>query len=193
MFDVITRICGIVLLCALFLYWFLSSMYSKKEKQKVRPNSFLTSIRKTSNWLSIGLVCIQLAGASVLPISHVYAQDSQIVGLVVMFLGFGICIWARYLLGENWVGGYEYQIKKEQTLISNGIYAYIRHPIYTGLFLLFVGGELVAQSMLWISVLFVIVPLFMQAKREEALLRSHFKRSYDAYMKHTKMFIPFIW
>lgn len=193
MFNTIARICGISFFCIIFLYWYIGSISAQKEKPKAIQKSFWIHLKKTSNWVSLVFVCVQLAGVSVLPIPASYAFAFQVIGFMVMSIGCGICIWARYLLGANWVGGYEYQIKNEQILVTTGIYAYIRHPIYIGVFLLFIGGEMIAQSLLWISVLFMSIPLFLQAKREEVLLGKYFGNTYREYQKRTHMFIPFVW
>ena len=59
--------------------------------------------------------------------------------------------------------------------------------------LAFIGGELIAQSYLVLIGLLLLIGGYWQARKEEAILVSHFGNVYKNYMKHTKLFIPFIW
>src|SRR5271165_6553031 len=52
-------------------------------------------------------------------------------GAVLAVAGILICFWARAILGTNWSG--TVTIKQNHELIRRGPYAFVRHPIYTGL------------------------------------------------------------
>ncbi len=86
------------------------------------------------------------------------------------------------------------QNDRGQRVISTGPYSYVRHPMYTGGFLFYLGTALLLGS--WLGVLFL--PIFIggiavRAVFEERLLREHLK-GYDAYMARVKYrFIPHIW
>ncbi|MBV9727756.1 MAG: isoprenylcysteine carboxylmethyltransferase family protein, partial [Gammaproteobacteria bacterium] len=58
--------------------------------------------------------------------------------LVLVVLGLGFSIWARMHLGRNWSG--TVTVKEGHELIRSGPYAYVRHPIYTGLIVALAGG-----------------------------------------------------
>ena len=77
--------------------------------------------------------------------------------------------------------------------MASGIYRYIRHPIYLGLTLSWIGAEMVVGSYLCVSLFALFLVFYIQGKREENnFLRSSFADEYHAYMKHTKMLIPFV-
>ena len=77
-------------------------------------------------------------------------------------------------------------------LVTTGPYALVRHPLYSGL-LLAVLGSAIGQSALWLLPLIVYGPLFvLSARREEKRLLEQFPESYRAYMKRTKMLVPFV-
>ncbi|HEX8964898.1 MAG TPA: isoprenylcysteine carboxylmethyltransferase family protein [Patescibacteria group bacterium] len=194
MFNIVIRGLSLIIFCTLFGYWFLLSKKAQQEKPKTKKiNLFVFILKSTSNWASLVIICIQIAGWNVFPISSSYAYLAQMIGFVLLIIGFSVSISARSALGANWVHGFEYQIKQKQTLITTGIYKYIRHPIYIGLFLVLIGAELIAQSLLFLSFLVMIFPFYIQAKREEKLLINYFGEAYKSYKRHTKMFIPFIW
>lgn len=83
--------------------------------------------------------------------------------------------------------------EKTTALVTKGIYRYIRHPMYGSLFLL-CWGFFCKQPSLAGSVLAVIASLFLMAtsRVEEKENLSYFGEAYSAYMKRTKMFVPFI-
>ena len=80
----------------------------------------------------------------------------QWAGVAVMVVGLGIACWARVHLGTNWSG--VVTLKEGHELIRTGPYRNIRHPIYTGILIGFlgyaiVGGQvrgLVAMAAVWL-------------------------------------------
>ena len=86
------------------------------------------------------------------------------------------------------------QKEREQTVISTGPYRYVRHPMYTGACLFFLGTALLLGS--WYGVLCtpVFISLFaVRAVLEERLLREELE-GYDAYVVRVKYrFLPHIW
>lgn len=83
--------------------------------------------------------------------------------------------------------------EKTTTLVTSGIYKYIRHPLYSSLFLLTWGIFFKSPSLL-AGILSVISSLFLllTAKADEAECIHFFGEPYADYMKHTKMFVPYI-
>lgn len=117
----------------------------------------------------------------------------QSIGFFLASVGVIISMRARKTLGANWTQSSEYQIKKEQELVTSGVYRYIRHPIYLGIFLSFVGAELIAHSYLAIFFAFLLFfTSYRQGKKEESILKIHLGKEYEDYMKETKMFFPYI-
>src|ERR1700676_14918 len=66
--------------------------------------------------------------------------EVRYLGIFLVWLGVGIAIWARYHLGEYWSA--RITIKVDHQLIDSGPYAYIRHPIYSGILLALIGTGL---------------------------------------------------
>lgn len=83
--------------------------------------------------------------------------------------------------------------EKTTILVTSGIYRYIRHPLYSSLFLLTWGIFFKFPSLLP-GILSVISSLFLllTAKADEAECIHYFGSSYADYMKHTKMFVPYL-
>lgn len=94
----------------------------------------------------------------------------------------------------GWHAIHKYYWSQEEgrgTLVTRGIYRYIRHPQYTG-FLLAAVGMLLDWATLPMLILFpILVYLYYRlAKREEADMEKEFGKAYRDYKARTSMFIP---
>lgn len=83
--------------------------------------------------------------------------------------------------------------EKTTALVTSGIYKYIRHPLYSSLFLLTWGTffkfpALVPGILAGVATLFLV----LTAKTDEAECIQFFGASYLDYMKRTKMFVPYL-
>lgn len=83
--------------------------------------------------------------------------------------------------------------EKTTVLVTDGIYQYIRHPLYSSLFLLtwgifFKSPSLTGMVLASISTLFLV----LTAKADEDECVHFFGAQYVEYMKSTKMFVPYI-
>jgi len=123
-----------------------------------------------------------------------YAAGSSalmgVVGVVLCALGIGLAIWARTYLGRNW--GMPMSRKENPELVTSGPYAYVRHPIYTGMLIAMLGSA-IGVTPFW-SIPLVLFGLYFvySARKEEKLMMEQFPQQYPAYMRRTKMLVPFI-
>jgi protein-S-isoprenylcysteine O-methyltransferase Ste14 len=113
----------------------------------------------------------------------------QWLAVLVMASGVAIAFWARFHLGANWSG--VVTLKEGHELIRTGPYRTIRHPIYTGILLAFLGnavalGEvrgLIGLAIIWLS-------FYVKARREESFLAQEFGTRFNEHTQHTGMFLP---
>lgn len=120
----------------------------------------------------------------------------QWIGYWGMYINIACAITALTLILCGWRAIHKAYWSKEKgtgSLVTTGIYRYIRHPQYTGLMLLSFG-MLAEWATLPLLVMFpvMIVMYIHLAKREEADMLLEFGDTYKAYMKKSKMFLPFI-
>lgn len=115
------------------------------------------------------------------------------VGYVLILSGFIESIFALYSISDNWTGLVGYRIKKNQKLITTGIYNYIRHPIYSAVLLEMTGYQFLVNSWLSLGVLFPLYMFFFyHIQLEEKLLIEKYKEKYLKYKSKTKAIIPII-
>lgn len=111
-------------------------------------------------------------------------------GVVLCAFGIGLAIAARRYLGRNW--GPPMSRKEDPELVTRGPYAVIRHPIYTGILLALLGSA-IGDGLFWLLPLVLAGAYFIvSARREEKLMCAQFPQQYPAYMKRTRMLLPFL-
>jgi protein-S-isoprenylcysteine O-methyltransferase Ste14 len=129
-----------------------------------------------------------------LPNAGPYTADSSLTagltGFVCAAFGTALAILARVYLGRS--PGTANTGGEAAELVTTGPYAFVRHPLYSGL-LFAILGSAIGQSVLWLLPLIVYGPFFIRsARREERLLSEQFPDRYRDYMKRTKMLLPFV-
>lgn len=110
---------------------------------------------------------------------------SQMLGALLLVVGSIPFIWGHIELGWR-----THMPSVKDTLVRDGLYAYMRHPIYAGGFLLLAGIALMRPTYSFISACILgVVWLFIQARLEEIdlLQRMH---DYRQYLKEVPRFIP---
>ena len=111
------------------------------------------------------------------------------LGLGVEMGGLGLAILARRHLGRNWSG--EITIKHEHQLIKTGPYRYLRHPIYTGLLMMYAGLTVATGE--WLGIIGLVVAFvayWRKTRLEEATLGGAFGAEYDTYRADTWAIVP---
>jgi protein-S-isoprenylcysteine O-methyltransferase Ste14 len=112
-------------------------------------------------------------------------------GALLLVLGLAFSVWARVYLGRNWSA--TVTVKEDHELIRGGPYAQVRHPIYSGLLLAFVGTAIVRAE--WrgvLAVLIVLVALWRKLRLEERFMSETFGDEYWRYRERTAALIPYI-
>lgn len=103
-----------------------------------------------------------------------FAMVSIILGMVIRFLA----------IKEN--KSFNLAIGIPQALCKTGVYKYVRHPSYTGTFLIMLGLVLISLK---VSLLYLTFMFFVSRAKQEEQLLSQFKE-YQEYKQKTGMFLP---
>jgi len=175
---------------AVVVYWLWSA---RRAKAAVQTEPY--SKRLVAYWLPLVVALILLGpgkwfGHSLLReqfVPHSHLVES--IGLALCLSGAFLAIWSRHVLGRNWSG--TVQLKRDHELIERGPYRLIRHPIYSGLLLLFIGNAIMVGD--WrgiLAVAIVFVSFWRKLRLEEQWLSGHFGESYVSYMRRTRALIP---
>ncbi len=131
-----------------------------------------------------------------IPLDHI---SGHLLGDLISALGLGNG-WAIVMITSNiliiagiWMvaAGWEKVYVSQGQLVTDGIYRYMRHPQYTGIFVITLGFMIqwptLATLFLWPFVIWMYVRL---AKREEQDVLKRYPVEYQAYMDRTPRFVP---
>jgi len=93
-------------------------------------------------------------------------------------------------LGRNWSP--MPQIREGHSLVTSGVYRFVRHPMYAAHWLWGIAQVLLLPN--WIAgpaMLLAFIPLYLvRVPREERMMLDHFGREYREYMNRTGRVVP---
>lgn len=116
----------------------------------------------------------------------------EALGLACTILGAVLALWGRLCLGR--MGTEILTIIEQHSLYREGPYRLIRHPIYGGFALAFVGHQVTFLSIPGLVVwLLFITFLRKRIQVEEAMLAQQFTGDYLEYRKSTWQMFPYIY
>jgi len=93
-------------------------------------------------------------------------------------------------LGRNWSPSL--QIREGHTLVTNGVYRSIRHPMYASIWLWGVAQALVLQNWIagWASLVLFLPMYVLRVPREEQMMLEQFGEAYRVHINQTGRVIP---
>jgi protein-S-isoprenylcysteine O-methyltransferase len=111
-------------------------------------------------------------------------------GLALTVAGVILASWSKIRLGRHF--STTLGVKKNHQLIDSGPYRWMRHPMYTGLLGVLLGGALAYDSGAVLILLFLPFSVFFywQSMVEEKLLAGHLGRAYREYQAGTGRLLP---
>lgn len=135
------------------------------------------------------LVPVSPAGWDNWSLGHPVSDLLGLAAIPLLIAGFSLFWYSHYTIGRYW--SIRIRMKHAHRLVTRGPYDYIRHPLYTALFLGYLGTLLALQSWMlaaWFPVFVASYLLF--AKEEESIMEHGFGEAYRAYRLQTGMFLP---
>jgi len=114
-------------------------------------------------------------------------------GLVSLAAGLWLLHRSHADLGPNW--SISLEIRETHRLVSHGVYAHIRHPMYTALFLQALAQVLLLPNWLAGPAYFVgfLLMFSLRVTGEERMMLERFGDEYRAYCARTNRLIPGVW
>jgi protein-S-isoprenylcysteine O-methyltransferase Ste14 len=109
------------------------------------------------------------------------------VKLVICQLGGFVMLIGLIIMGKGWK-----QIHRAQgELVTDGIYAYVRHPQYSGLFLITIGMLIQWPTIITLAMWPILMYAYYRlALREEREVEEKFGEAYSVYKNRVPAFIP---
>ncbi len=114
------------------------------------------------------------------------------LGIALVYAGLALRLYAIKVLGRYFTTSVA--VVADQPVVEDGPYRLIRHPSYTGLFILSFGFGLSSTN--WLSLLVLLgcalLGVSYRIRVEERVLQAQLGQRYQAYMRRTKRLIPFV-
>jgi protein-S-isoprenylcysteine O-methyltransferase Ste14 len=145
--------------------------------------------------LAVYLGIAAALGIARVPGLRVYANNWWTLGLGVAIVLAGVAIrgWAIFSLGRYFRRSVT--IEPGQRIVRRGPYRVLRHPSYTGIFLILAGFGLAFGS--WasaaVALLIVFVGMLPRIRVEESALAQAFGADYTDYANSTARVLPHVW
>ncbi|XGV97643.1 MAG: protein-S-isoprenylcysteine O-methyltransferase [Leptolyngbya sp. BL-A-14] len=175
----------------------LTRLPYQREYQK---NTFVDNRKTSQEKLTLVLIFV---GMLLLPFVYMFSSWLNIanyslpiwvngLGLITFVIALWLFWCAHHDLGQNWSP--TLQIRVGHTLISNGVYQHIRHPMYTSVLLWCMAQALLLPN--WIAGLAGIISFSIayatRIGKEEQMLLDQFGDEYEAYRQRTKQLVPYL-
>ena len=116
-----------------------------------------------------------------------------VAGVMCFVIGLWLFYRSHADLGTNW--SITLEVREGHRLITQGVYRWVRHPMYSALALYAVGQALAIPN--WVAgfsnVLAFAVLLALRVGAEERMMAEQFGAEYAAYSARTKRLVPGIW
>ncbi len=188
----------IVFLACMIIAEVIRFPHRQRNKREVREKKLAES---RINPLDFTLDMLAFAGMELIPLIYIFTSWLNFANYslpdVLGWLGAAIFVAALWLLwrahkdlGLNWSP--TLQITQEHKLITQGVYHFIRHPIYAAMWLWGLAQVLLLQN--WIAgpatLLFYGIVYFRRTPREEQMMIDRFGDEYRVYMRQTGRVIP---
>ena len=99
-----------------------------------------------------------------------------------------------FVFRENSYGASTIQIFEDQKVISTGLYARVRHPMYVGVLVMMIGVPLALGSWWGLAVLALVTPgLIWRILDEEKLLKKDLPGYREYAQKVRYRLVPYLW
>ena len=115
-----------------------------------------------------------------------------LVGAILAIAALVLSLWAAWGIPSLSSGHY---VLPDQQVVERGPYAWVRHPFYLGVFLIWLGLAAAYASLLVLAVtLAYVVPIYvLYVRSEEEMLQSQFGDEYRRYQARVGMLLPRLW
>lgn len=175
-------------------WWVIRLPFERKTKRNVLLRSGMDT-RETL------LLLVSLTGLGILPAIYIasgfpaaldqhFSPGRAMAGIAVFVTALGLFYATHKSLGRNW--SVTLAVRQDHTLVTEGVYRYMRHPMYSAFWMWAIAQSLTLQN--WLVgpagiVGFGLLYMF-RVRREEALMRDTFGAAWDRYAARTPRILP---
>ena len=140
-------------------------------------------------------------GSLLLPVIYIFTPFLQFadyelpafvpwLGAPVMLAGLWIFYRSHADLGSNW--SVTLELRKGHELVTNGVYGWVRHPMYAAILLFDIGQGMILKNWLagWAALATFLLLYIVRTPREEQMMSQFFGEAYENYKLRTGQLFP---
>jgi protein-S-isoprenylcysteine O-methyltransferase Ste14 len=187
-----------IVFCLMAVAWYVNRLPHELRSRRTPVRRNARDLRETA------LLAISLSGLGLIPFLYVGtgfpAMAERPFIPLLGWLGLALAVGALWMfrlthkaLGRNW--SVSLQVRENHRLIQEGVYARIRHPMYTAFWLWAAAQALLLPN--WVAGLAGIVGFgtlyAFRIGREERMMLEAFGEEYRAYSARTARLIPWLY
>ncbi len=175
---------------AWLISWVAASFWSNRARTRAAT---LESWRYRAAMIAGGILLVPVTGPLLgeKPIWEINRAGMYALA-AVMLAGLALTWWARIYLGPLWSS--TITRKEDHKIIDTGPYAFVRHPIYSGLMIALVATATAEGTLTALfGAALIILGVWLKARTEERFLLTELgPETYGAYCRRVPMLIPFL-
>ena len=110
------------------------------------------------------------------------------IGVLLCLLGLLLMVWSLLSFGRSFRVGID--ADRPDSLVTDGIFAFSRNPIYVAFATILVGEFLIFPN--WLTLIYLAAASWLfhrQILREEAFLRQHYGQAYSVYCRCVRRYM----
>lgn len=176
-------------------WWVIRRPFERKTKRNVL-------LRDAMDLREKAVLGVSFTGLGLIPFAYIatgfpagldqaFSPARAIAGLLLFGAALGLFYATHKALGRNW--SVTLAVRQEHSLVTGGVYRFVRHPMYTAFWMWAIAQSLTLQN--WVAGPAGIIGFgtlyLLRVAREEALMRETFGAQWDSYAARTPRIIPF--
>jgi protein-S-isoprenylcysteine O-methyltransferase Ste14 len=178
--------------------WALLRLNPNRRARKTTVRYSARGIRETVllavSFTGLGIVpCIYVATRLLRFADYPFAPVASYLGIAVDVVSLWLFYRTHRDLGHNW--SVSLDLRERHTLVTTGIYAIVRHPMYAGFWLMALAQALLLPN--WVAgpagLLGFGILFFGRVRREEEMMITAFGDEYRDYMRRTARVVPWLY
>ncbi len=177
-------------------WWVIRRPFERKSKRNVL-------LRDAMDLREKALLLVSLTGLGLIPLLYIatgfpkaldqaFSAPRAVAGLLLFVAALALFYATHKALGRNW--SVTLAVRAEHSLVTGGVYRFVRHPMYTAFWMWAMAQALTLQN--WVAGPAGIIGFgllyLLRVGREEALMRETFGTAWDDYAARTPRVIPFL-
>jgi protein-S-isoprenylcysteine O-methyltransferase Ste14 len=189
-FETVYRVVALVLLVPTLVLRFTIQFALRKVKRIESVKPLRERVSYSVCMASFGLAAVYALTRWIDRFHVPLPELLRVIGVVLNVGSLVLWVAAHRALGRNWSGTLE--LAAGHALVTVGPYRYVRHPMYSALFLMAGSSALAtANALIGAACLVTVTAMYLlRVRDEEAMMRRQFHAEYDDYAARTGRLVP---